>query len=254
MVKSAKRVTEILDYISQRRNGCNHSELCQAIEVPKSSLTGLLGTLEASGYLYFDQVSHRYVLGSKLLQLANSYLSGINYISLGAPVVKRLFDSYGEFSALTVVQGTEVAIVCEEHSSHPLAHAILLGQRLPIHASASGKAILAFMSPHAREALIDQIKFEPLAKKTITNRKQLMQEIKKIREVGIAYHDSEVIEGINSVAVPVFDIRNEPIAALSVACPTPRFESLLKKNVVETLRAEAESMTNRLGGFYPSHN
>jgi DNA-binding IclR family transcriptional regulator len=251
MVKSARRVTEILDYVSKKRSGCSHSELTQAIEVPKSSLTELLSTLEQSGYLVFNEATHHYVLGAKVLQLASSYLNGVNVISLGTPAVKRLFDRYGEFSALTVRHGTEVAIVCEEHSSHPLAHAILLGQRLPVYASASGKVILAFMAPHDREALLDQIKFEQLTAKTITNRALLNEEMQTIREKGVAYHDAEVIDGINSVAAPIFDILNEPIAALSIACPKSRFEDLLKNNVIEKLQAEATHLTSLLGGSYP---
>ncbi len=251
MVKSARRVTEILDYVAKKRSGCSHSELAQALEVPKSSLTGLLSTLEQTGYLIFDKVSNRYVLGAKLLQLASSYLNGVNVISLGTPAVNRLFDRYGEFAALTVRQGTEVAIVCEHHSSHPLAHAILLGQRLPVYASASGKVILAFMAPQIREGVLDQIKFEQLTAHTITSRSLLNQEFQTIREVGVAYHDSEVIDGINSVAAPIFDILNEPIAALSIACPKSRFEELQKNDLVATLRAEAENLSSLLGGRYP---
>lgn len=247
MVKSASRILDILEFVSARRGGATHGEIASGIGIPKSSVTALLLDLTKRSYLMFDRLTGRFQLGPQLLSLASVYLHTLDVVTIGQAIVRETFTALDEFTALAIPQGMELVNVCAETPHYPMAHSVQIGERLPLHSTASGKAWLAFLPDGPRAEMIGRLDFRAYASNTIRDPKTLESELAKVRKTGVAWHHSENIEGITAVAVCIFDARGHPVAALSVAAPSVRFDKKMEKRVLAALVDGGNKLSQRLG-------
>jgi DNA-binding IclR family transcriptional regulator len=247
MAKSAFRVLEIMEYVAQCNNGASHTEIAAALRIPKSSLTGLMRDLLGPGYLQLDEGTGRFSIGSQVMFLANAYLKRLNIVRDGAPFVHRIFVALNEFTSLAIPKGDYCVLVCAESAPAPLAHSLNIGERVPMLSSAAGKAILAFLGNAELDEYLASIKPVRHTPQTMTKTKDIREDLKQIRETGLAYGREEYLGGITGIASPIFNVHGRPIASISVALPTARLTEKLEKKIRTTLLAETAALSSRLG-------
>jgi DNA-binding IclR family transcriptional regulator len=247
MAKSAFRALAIMEFIAQCKTGATHSEIASGLNIPKSSLTGLLRDLEQPGYLHFEKSTSRYSIGSQVMFLANAYLRNLNVVREAAPIVHRIFVELNEFSALTLPQGDDCIVVCAESAASPLAHSLNLGQRLPMLANAVGRVILAFLDDAEIEEYLATHRPVAHTPHTITKLKDIRDELKKVRKAGIAFAREEYLPGITGIAAPVFNIEGRPIASVGIAVPTARLTDKLERKIASVLLENAGMLSRLLG-------
>lgn len=248
MVKSATRVIRILETVGASKQGISHAELSAALKIPKGSLSFLLADLVAHDFLSLrKEDERRYVVGPQILVIAGQFLTDLDIVQLGRPVVHEVMTAADESCALAVRNGFEMLIVYGENCSQPLKRAVEIGYRAPLYTTAGGKALLAHLSDEEIQQYISSIKLSPVTHATITDPKALLRELKEIRSGEIAYAREEHYEGLVAMAAPIFDLYGDVVASMVVTLPTIRFNAKSEKLVRNTLRGASEKLSRELG-------
>lgn len=242
-VKSANRALRILRALGERAH--SHVELSALLEIPKSSLTGLLGTMIDEGFLTYDAPQRVYRLGPEVLLLAQRYLASINVVTTGHDAVRDITRETGESTALVVRAGDDILVVAKENSATPIRRSMQLGERAPMSVSAAGRVFLAFMDQQERDHIIASTL--PETGLTPERIEQLQTHLQDVRDGGIAYSREELLSGVMAMGLPVFDASGSVAACLSVSAPTSRFDEILEKRIAESLRRHASALSAALG-------
>ena len=121
------------------------------------------------------------------------------------------------------------------------------GMREPVHSTATGKALVAFLSPSVRSAWLERHEFRAYTERTITSRMDFERELEAVRLRGFATSDRETVDHISGIAAPIFNYLGEPIAALNVWAPVYRhsLEDLLRWS--EALTESARRISALIG-------
>jgi DNA-binding IclR family transcriptional regulator len=255
MVKSAYRVIQILEAVASSRAGLKHGDLAEALKIPKGSLSLLLSDLISQDYLALKDDSRCYVLGPQVLVIANRYLSGLDLVQLGRPIMQEMVEATDECVEIAVRRGEEMLVVGREDCSRPLRSVIPIGDRAPLHATAAGKAMLAFFPPEELDQHLSAADLQALTRKTITHPRVLRSELEAIRAGSMAYSREELNEGITAMALPVFDSDGRVNASMVIPVPTIRFNAKKEKRVEGALRKGTTELSRKLGfGGSPGRN
>ena len=218
-VKSADRTLEVLEVLAASGRH-TLGELARRLEIPKSSLHGILRTMTRRGWVETDPTGTRFGLGLRALQVGSAYLDADDVVSLLDDVLDRLAAEFGETVHLGRLDGAHVVYVAKRESVHPLRLYSAIGRRLPAHATALGKALLAGRPRKEVDAALPD-PLPRLTSSTIVDRAALHRELAAIRERGYAVDREENTDGIVCVARAV-PVRTPPTDAISLSIPASR--------------------------------
>ncbi|HEX6487731.1 MAG TPA: IclR family transcriptional regulator [Candidatus Dormibacteraeota bacterium] len=245
-IQSIDRAAAILRALASGPRRLGVSELAERLNLARPTVHGLLQTLQAHGFVEQDRHSDKYQLGPGLLQLGYSYLD-LNELRARSVVhAERLAARSGAAVRVGVMHGAGVVIV--HHVFRPDAGFGVpeVGLQLPLHASALGKAILAFAPPR----VVDDLMSEPLPKltKSTLAGDALRRELGRVAEQGLAVERDEAVLGESSAAAPIFDHGGQPIGAIGVVDATERlFNRGLAKGVAAAVTESARAVSRELG-------
>lgn len=247
-VKSASRTMDIIEFIAKSAKMPNFTAILHHMDIPKSSLSLLLHELVNSDYLDYDADTRVYYPGLKLIQIGAICINNTNIsreISLG---IKKLSDEFGETTHAGILDGRHIVYIAKYHGSRDVSVVTTIGYRIPAHATAIGKVLLARLSPAEIISRFNGVQLERYTDNTITDFKALLAELVKVAEQGFAVDDQEIIPGGICVAAPIIDKANKTVAALSVTMAAARArEGGMMTTVVEKVRATAGNVSMRLG-------
>ena len=230
-VKSATRTLDIIEYIVAHNRPLVAQEIAVALGIPVSSLSYLLVTLVDRGYLARE--GRRYSAGPGLQRLQASP-GGFSIAERAAPLVRTLRVQLNETTSFFIRSEWDVEAIVTETSEQALRYAVPTGTRLPMHALASGKALLAALPDEELDryfAETERVRFTP---DTVTSEKALRRELAIIRKSGFAMTDEEFSLGIRGVG-RVVTIGGEAVGSLSVAVPKARFDEAMQRRVTDLL-------------------
>lgn len=246
-VKSADRVLDLFEALARWGDRMSHSQLAEALDIPKSSLTQLLRNLTQRGYIDFSPLDKKYRLGAKLLELSRNAAVAVDIVALAAPVLAAISSATRESSALNVQVGDVSEVVAAHNGSHRLLSHMRLGDQAPLYATSSGKLMLAFMGDAQLADYLARVPLEPVTAGTLRSVSALRHQLERAAAEQIAYSFEEFTPGIVGIAVPVISDAGALIAAINVAIPAVRLTDALKQSCIEALKAEAESLRRKLG-------
>lgn len=221
------------------------SEAARRLGIAKSSAHRLLATLAAEGFLE-RLPGGQYRLGITLWELGSRMIHGIEIRDVAHPVLEALRNKTNETVHLARLDGNEVVYLDRFESQATLRLFNRVGTRNWAHCTSSGKAILS-VSPDELVEQVLALGLPRMTPRTITSRSALLDALAKGRERGyvISLEESEI--GVNSVGAPVFDHRGVPVAAVSVAGPSPRLTVEKLPRVGRLVREAAATISERLG-------
>lgn len=234
-VKSATRTLDIIEYVVAHNRPLVAQEIAVALGIPVSSLSYLLGTLVDRGYLARE--GRRYSAGPGLQRLQASP-GGFSIAERAAPLVRTLRVQLNETTSFFVRSEWDVEALVTETSEQALRYAVPTGARLPMHALASGKALLAALPDEELDRYFIETERQKFTPATVTSEKALRREIAEIRQAGFAVTDEEFSLGIRGIG-RVVTIGGEPVGALSVAVPKARFDEAVQHRVTDMLERTA---------------
>jgi DNA-binding IclR family transcriptional regulator len=177
-------------------------------------------------------------------------LDRLDLPELAKPDMSEFSRISGETVHLGVLDGTEILYVGKVDSSQSVRMHCTLGTRNPLHCTALGKAILAFLPSEERAALLDQMLFTACTPSTITDRVTFEEHLELVRAQGYAIGNMEMEEGIRGVGAPVFDHTGHVIAAISTSGPAYRLP-LTRLYILSDAAARAgQAISSKLGYEY----
>ena len=247
VVKSADRVTQILETVASQEKGITHGALAKSLDIPKGSLSLLLSNLTYREYLTFDPLSKRYMLGSRLLILTGRYLSNLDIVRVARPIIRTLVAEINEDTELAVMKGSKVVFLHKEECSKPLKYSIEIGQRAPAYATACGKAILAHLSEEEITAYFASVPLTSFTGNTVTDPDMLRRQLQDVRTSGLAYVCEEFQHGISAIAAPVFNFYGNVEGSITVTVPSIRFNAEHNRFIEPRLLRAAATISQQLG-------
>jgi DNA-binding IclR family transcriptional regulator len=210
--------------------------------IHRSSASRLAATLAHRGFLERAPGSEAFRLGPALGRLGLLGLEARRLIGVSREVMEGLADATGETVVLSVLEGGEAVDVAQSSGPHLMGTRNWLGRRSPLHATSDGKVFLAFAGASPREGSLPA-----LTPRTITDRGKLASEIERMRRDGWTRVVGEFEEGLNGVAVPVFDPFDRCVAALSVSGPAYRLRRGRMPEIAAAALDAAAEIGARLG-------
>jgi IclR family KDG regulon transcriptional repressor len=222
VIGSVQRAIDILDLFSIQTPELGTTEIARGMSLPKSTVAGLVSTLEQNGYLDQNPENRKYRLGFKLAERTGVFLELLDLRRIAAPTLEDLRDDCNESVNLAVRDEAYVVYIERMHGTSALGMRSEIGKRERIHSTALGKAILAYLPAEEMRRFVFQYPFEPVTPHTITNPAMFLEELNKTRQRGFALDDEENELGGRCVAAPIIDYLRKPIAALSISVPLQR--------------------------------
>ncbi|MFC4564070.1 IclR family transcriptional regulator [Nocardiopsis mangrovi] len=194
------------------------TEIADAAGVPKASTHRILATLIAEGFVTSDG-SRRYGPGTGLRALAANIAANEQH-GIEA-VLQRLQARVGHTVHLAVLSGDQATITYVADAGRVFQIAWHVGTRLPLHATALGKAILAHLDPHEADEIIVRTGLPALTEHTITDPRRLGEHLARVRERGYAADSGESDDVLCTIAAPVLSAEGRPLGAVSIAALAP---------------------------------
>ncbi|MFC6723340.1 IclR family transcriptional regulator [Halobium palmae] len=209
---------EVLEWILSN-NGGTSAEIADRLDVSSSTAHRYLSTLVKEGYLVRED--GRYHLALKFLALGEQARTRKDVYTNAEEYTQMLAEESGCRSSFIVEEGRRGIYVYTSPGSHSVWTRSTIGKRIPLHATAGGKALLA----HLPEERVDRIIEDGLERKTehtITSSSRLRETIADVRDRGYAFNREEQIEGVNAVGAPVLTDTGNLIGAFSISGPSNR--------------------------------
>ncbi|HWE64724.1 MAG TPA: IclR family transcriptional regulator [Chloroflexota bacterium] len=222
------------------------TELSAMVDRTPSSVSRLLSALETGQLVQRDSTTGRYSLGVQLVALAGAALASNALYRVGHSHLIRLAASTGETANLCVLEGWEVLTIDEVQGSQPIKLSGWIGMRHPLHATASGKVLLAALPAGHRE-MIAAAGLTALTAQTLTAPERLLREVERVQVEGYALTMEELAVGLAGVAAPVRDYAGKVVAALTIGGPSFRIASRHLADCITLVKAEAAEASRELG-------
>ena len=231
-VKSSLRTLEILELLSSSPRQTIAS-MSRDLGIPKSSLHGLLHTMVGRGWLETDQTGTLYSLGVRAFLTGAAFVESDDLVTLAQPALDLIAERTGETVHLGRLEGGDVVYLAKRESRHALRLFSAVGRRLPAHATALGKSILATFDDDEVDRRLSW-PLEALTPQTITDPAALHAELADARRKTYASDNGENAPGIRCVAVALQPTRGS-YSAISCSVPASRMTEQHRADIIDAL-------------------
>ncbi|MEN3304962.1 MAG: hypothetical protein V7603_1164 [Micromonosporaceae bacterium] len=245
-VQSVDRAISVLEILA-RRGEARVTEVAAEISVHKSTAFRLLGALEERGLVEQDTDRGKYRLGFGILRLAGAVSARMDVTRHGRPVCERLARELGETVNIAVLRAHYAVNVDQVVGAAAISAQNWVGQLTPLHATSSGKVLLAHLAEDRRADLLAAAGLTRFTPATVTTLAELRTHLALARERGYATTVEEYELGLNAMAAPVRAHHGEVVAAVSASGPAYRFTAARMEEVASVLVAGADEISHRLG-------
>lgn len=248
-VQSVDRAIAILYLLAERgREGAGVTDVATELGVHKSTAFRLIEALENGDLVEQLEERGKYHLGRGIVRLAGATTSQLELPIESRPVCRRLAAELGETVNLAIADSGEATNILQEYGSSAITGRNWIGRPTPLHATASGKVLLAWAEPdEAAKALAGEL--TEYTELTITDPAVLEAELGKIREQGWASTTEEFEVGLNAIAAPIRGASGDVVAAVGVSAPSYRLPVESFADVAAQLAVGADEISSRLGYF-----
>jgi IclR family KDG regulon transcriptional repressor len=245
-IQSVDRALTILEMFSEGTEELGILDVSDRMELPKSTVHGIIKTLVTRGYLVQNVDTKKYKLGIRLFELGNIVSKGLDIKEKAAPHLKEAFNQTNETVHLVRFENNEAIYVDKRESDSAIRMYSQVGRKAPLHCTGVGKAILAYLDKDVQKSILFSTEMEAYTEKTILDKSQILEELDRIKERGYATDDEEIEMGLFCVAAPIFDFNGRVIGSVSTAGPKFRFTeekiSVAKNCIREAARKISEEM------------
>lgn len=245
MSRALENGIAVLEVISSKR-ACTVTEIADALGINKSTVSRIIKTFIQKDIVEKNSSSRMYSIGPAILQMSNTYYKARNIVGQIKSVMEALCRQIEESLHLCALSNGAAVVVEQVESASRLVVNARIGNREPLHASAVGKCLLAFVGEEEREAMLPNITFARFTDKTICDKDTLASELKKIRLAGYSIDDNELTPNIRCFAVPVFDARGRCIYSLGVSGTNSRMTPEKTRLIIEKMTAAVRPLMETL--------
>ncbi len=246
-IGAVQRAVDILNLFDSQSPELGTTEIALSLGLHKSTVSSLIATLAANGYLDQNPSSRKYALGLRLLERSSVLLGQMDIRRVAHPFLDKLRDWRGESVNMGIRDGREVVYIDQLPSILAGGMREEIGKRAPLHSTALGKALIAWLPPEELQQIARRCDLSPLTPRTITSLEEFFRELERTRERGYGLDDEEHSRGGRCVGAPIFDHMGQPVAAVSLSTPIERLPLAEVPAVAEMVRDTAKAISLGLG-------
>jgi DNA-binding IclR family transcriptional regulator len=241
-VAAIDRAIEVLEALADEGGELGTNELARRTKVNASSVSRVLATLAAGGYVEHVGETGRYRLGLRLLQLGNVVLGNLDLRQIARPHLEELVLETGETATLSVPGERDAVTVDFVQSRSSVQSVARLGRPSVAHATATGKVLLAFGG-----VLLPTSPLERFTPRTLSDPRKLATAVVRVRAQGWAEAAGERERDLNAVAAPIFGAEGRLAGILGLQGPDGRFDRRARRAAVDPLIGRANAVSKALG-------
>lgn len=245
-VQSVDRALQIMEILA-RDGHAGVSEIAEEMGVHKSTVSRLLGSLVTREIVRQNSDRGKYQLGFGILRLASSIPGQLSLVREARPVLERLADDYKETVNLAVLRSNFAVNVDQAMGPSTLATYDWVGSLTPLHATSSGKVLLAALPAEERDRILKETGLPARTPRTITDRDALESQLLDVSRDGYAVVHEEFEIGLTAIAVPVYNHLGTVIGAVSISGPAFRFDPENTPGLIEALREAGLGISAKMG-------
>jgi IclR family pca regulon transcriptional regulator len=245
-VQSLARGFDVIKAFSSGRRPLTISEVAMKTGLTRAAARRYLLTLEMLGCV--RQNGAGFSLTPRILDLGFSYLSTVDVVDLALRQMEEVAKSLHETCSLAVLDGTDIVYIGRVPANRIMTINLVVGSRLPAHATSMGKVLLAYLSDEALDTYCATATLQRCTDRTLCTQPALRAALKEVRARGWALSDQETELGVRTIAVPVFDRSMKVAAAMNVSGHTSRVSTAeLRKRYLPVLAEAARETSRALG-------
>ena len=246
-VKVLDKSLSILETLLRNDSPMSVTEISKSLGIYPSTVHRMLDTLKYWRYVEQNSETQKYQLGLKVMELGMAKLHQMDLVKESSPYLKELVNQCNETVHLGVLEEGEVLYLAKEESSQTIRMVSYVGKRAPVHCTALGKVLLAYLPEEERGKILDKRGLPRLTENTITDEKKLERELCKVKEEGFALDREEHEKDVRCIAAPIKNHQGEVIAAVSISIPAFRIDVNKQNNLREALIQTSKKIYKRLG-------
>lgn len=233
----------MLELVAYKSGGLSNAEISTRMGIATSTASYILNRLEKSGFLQRQTETGRYEIGMKVVALAHAPLRDMGLRRTAEPVLRRLAGQTDASSFIGVLERGHVMIVDKVEKPDLAVIDMDIGVRYPVHSTALGKTLMAYLPENRVRLLFDRVPFVKSSPRTIDSKSRLLEDLKRVKKQGYAISDGELFMGIRAIAAPIFGANEEIRAALSA---TGFSVAIDDKRMIGAVQAAAHEISMRL--------
>lgn len=241
------RALDVLELLLAARGPLGVRDMARRLDLSPATIHRLLASLRSHGLVAQVNDSRAYQLGWAFLDYSSALLADVRLADVAAPVARDLRDLTAETVTVQIPVGSDRVCVHEAEGLHEVRRRVGLGRRVPLNAGASGRAILAFLPDDQIAAFLPRYAGVSLTTLTETDPARLMQLIDETRATGIAISQGESVDGVSSIATPVFDGTGSVAGSIAVSGPSARWTPEAMRTHRRAILEAAATLSRGLG-------
>lgn len=246
LIQSVSRASAIIEALSNY-NTLGITELGKLLGLHKSTVYGLVSTLEHEGYVCQNSQTGKYALTLKMYEIGSRVFGKLDLRKIARPYIEQIVLRHHETAHLVVPDGLEIVYIDKVECTQSMRICSNVGKRMPFHCTGVGKVLLANMPEEQANDILRKKGMEAFTENTIIDFNLLIKELEKIKAQGYAIDNEEAEIGLKCVAAPIRDINGEVIAATSVSGPKVRMDDEKINEIVKDLLIMNQEISAHLG-------
>lgn len=245
--RPTERVIDILNTISNHKDGISFTDISNATSIPKGTLSPILQTLIDEKVLFLNQSTMKYIIGTKMFKIGYSFMEGIDTIKIIRSHMESIVNECDEICQLGALDGKNVLYMEKVEPVQSIRLESNVGKTLPAYVTALGKCLL---TRYNDDEILDMYKdgITKITDKTLDDVHKLTEEVNKVRKDNISYEWGESNDQVMCLAVPIYH-GDKPILSISVSVPIYRADKEkidLISNVLLSKKTEIEKEIKNL--------
>jgi IclR family transcriptional regulator, KDG regulon repressor len=247
IIQSVAHALDVLEEFRGETDELGVTELSKKLKLHKNNVFRILATLQSRNYIEQNKSNDNYRLGIKCLELGQTFIHQRGLLKQAKAILQELAASTGETSYISFLRGNEVVYLDAVEGSSTVRVVSRVGLHMPLHATAAGKALVAFESDEELSR-----RFSGESRRFTNHTKTTLEELKKdflaVRQTGFATDLEEFEEGLRCLASPIRDYTRKVVGAISVSGPAHRLpdDRIVEVVAPDVVRAAA-ALSTRLG-------
>lgn len=251
IVHSVAKSMQLLDILNEAPQPLPLSELSARTGLAKSTIHGLLSTMKAFSVVAQDAEGN-YTLGIRLFEYGCSLQSSWRIVEIARPYIDALSQHTGEAIFLSTMDHGDIITLDHADNKRGFGISAEIGRRLPMHCTSEGKLFLAYLPDDDRETILQKKEWKAYTSRTISSRRELDQELARIRKQGYATEQSEYKIGLRSVAAPILNAKGSIQYAIGLICMNRQLETRLFEQDIQVVLESAAKISEQLRAAAPN--
>lgn len=245
-VRGFERGVAVIKAFSARTPSLTVTQVAERTGLRRAVARRYLLTLEALGYVVHDEA--RYALTPRVLEIGFTYLATLTMAEVARPFMLRVVATLRESCSVGILDRGDVVYVARMPADRIMTTNLIVGSRLPAHATSMGKVLLAYLPADRLDAYFQEVEFSKLTERTIGDEQTLRRVLAAVRRRGWADNDEESEKGVRTMAVPLFDRSGQVVAAVNLAGHSSRVTMReLRTSHLPVLQEAAREISRALG-------